>query len=161
MFVYLYSLYSRYKFEVLVLDAWVLVLVSVPEGSVLDTPLILSRPRPRPGPRVVEAETKCVRNQGQGCWRPGVLKAKAKRVEAKANAFSRQRLSEAKAKSVQGQGQCQGCRRPRPMHFQDKDCRKPRPRVLEAKAKARDFCPVELFSWSRTVLQDLIPAGHR
>ena len=51
--------------------------------------------------------------------------------------------------------------RPRPMHFQDKDCRKPRPRVLEAKAKARDFCPVELFSWSRTVLQDLIPAGHR
>jgi len=60
-----------------------------------------------------------------------VLKAKAKRVEAKANAFS------------------------------DKDCRKPRPMVLEAKAKARDFCPGELFSWSRTVLQDLIPAGHR
>jgi len=50
MFVYLYSLYSRYKFEVLVLDAWVLVLVSVPKGSVLDTPLILSRPRPRPVP---------------------------------------------------------------------------------------------------------------
>ena len=82
------------------------------------------RSRPRPGPRVVEAETKCVRNQGQGCWRPGVLKAKAKRVEAKANAFSRQRLSEAKAKSVQGQGQGQGCwrQRPRPEIFVLENC---------------------------------------